>query len=289
MAAMYFEDDTVTLYHGDALDAARSMRPGSVDCIVTSPPYYDQRDYGEDGQHGLEDTPEEYIEVLRAVFCELLDRVLTADGTLWLNIGDTYASRPSHTRGRNSQFNGRKHDAAQMMKSAQRRRSRSPALPQKNLIGIPWRLALALQEDGWYLHSDIIWDKPNAQPESVRDRPTRVHEYIFLFTKSEKYWYDPDPLRVKGTNARDVWSIPTQPFPDVHFAVMPVAVADRCVQAGCKPAGTVLDPFSGIGTTGLAAARNGRKFVGVDLSEKYLAMSLRTRLAGRTIDFGEAS
>ncbi len=131
MVAMYFEDDTVTLYHGDALDAARSMRPGSVDCIVTSPPYYDQRDYGEDGQYGLEDTPEEYIEVLRAVFCELLDRVLTADGTLWLNIGDTYASRPSHTRGRNSQFNGRKHDAAQMMKSAQRRRSRSPALPQK--------------------------------------------------------------------------------------------------------------------------------------------------------------
>ena len=217
--------------------------------------------------------------------------------------------------------------------------STTKSLPQKNLLGIPWRVAFALQDDGWILRNDIIWAKPNAMPESVTDRMSTRHEHLFLFAKSPRYWFDLDPIRATlirpealaegqtfinrdagrrnvtpygpskrpalegrqpqsiefggthdavsplGRNPGDVWNIPTQPFSAAHFAVMPVELAARAIQAGCKPGGTVLDPFSGSGTTGLAAARHGRKYVGVDLNAEYLDLSLRTRLAQPGLDF----
>ncbi len=184
-------------------------------------------------------------------------------------------------------------------------------LPDKNLLGIPWRVAFALQDDGWILRNDIIWHKPNAMPESVTDRLSNRHEHLFMFSKSRRYWFDLDPIREphestpdraggtaprgqkairasgpnsgayseRGRNPGDVWTIATQPFSEAHFATMPPALAERCIQAGCKPGGTVLDPFSGSGTTGLAAARRGRRYVGIDLNADYLDLSLRTRLA----------
>ena len=184
-------------------------------------------------------------------------------------------------------------------------------LPAKNLLGIPWRVAFALQDDGWILRNDIIWAKPNAMPESVTDRLSNRHEHLFMFSKSQRYWFDLDPIRephestpdragasalrgqkairpvgpnsgaynATGRNPGDVWTIATQPFSEAHFATMPPLLAERCIQSGCKPGGTVLDPFSGSGTTGLAAARHGRRYVGIDLNHDYLDMSLRTRLS----------
>jgi DNA modification methylase len=198
-------------------------------------------------------------------------------------------------------------------------------VPQKNLLGIPWRVAFALQDDGWILRNGIVWHKPNAMPESVTDRLSTRYEMVFMFSKSRTYWFDLDSIREpqskatearmksgpvgirrdqspddergahlvhglsKGRNPGDVWSIPTHPFAAAHFAVMALSLAERCVQAGCKPNGTVLDPFSGSGTTGLAAAKHGRKYVGIDLNAEYLDLSLKTRLASATLDFSEVS
>lgn len=214
----YFTDDSTTLYHGDAATVLATLPDGSADCIVTSPPYLGLRDYGVAGQIGAESSPAEYVAALVAVFREAR-RVLVDDGTLWLNLGDSYDSA-------------------------------------KNLLGIPWRVAFALQDDGWILRNDIIWHKSNAMPESVTDRLSNRHEHLFMLSKSQRYWFDLDPIR--------------EP---------PPALAERCVRAGCKPGGTVLDPFSGSGTTGLAAARHGRRYVGIDLNREYLDLSLRTRLA----------
>lgn len=341
---IHYSDDSTTLYHGDALAIARTLPEASADCIVTSPPYFGLRDYGEDGQYGLESSPAEYVETMRGLFSELR-RVLADDGTLWLNIGDSYAgggnsgptSDSSTLRGNGHIGGGPKQKAGAGRPSARRDkapvatpRHRADGVPAKNLLGIPWRVAFALQEDGWILRSDIIWAKRNFMPEAVTDRPTRAHEHVFMLTKKPRYWYDSDAIREEsdpeqqahneryakvyaaqadraattgqpgnvnnagvhsrpgkpGRNARDVWSISSQPFPGAHFATMPVTLAERCVQAGCKPNGTVLDPFSGSGTTGLAAARHGRKYVGIDLSRDYLDLSLRTRLAEPTLDFG---
>jgi DNA modification methylase len=334
---IHYSDDTVTLHHGDALDVARTLADGSVDCIVTSPPYFGLRDYGEDGQYGLEATPAEYVETMRALFSELR-RVLTEDGTLWLNIGDSYAgggtsgptSASSTLRGNGHVGGGPKQKEGAGRPSARRDkapvaapRHRADGVPAKNLLGIPWRVALALQDDGWILRNAIVWQKPNAMPESVIDRLSSRYEPVFLFSKARSYWFDLDAIREPvreewrgagttivhgatetglvrhgldgstlrarpetGRNPGDVWTISTQPFPGAHFATMPAALAERCVQAGCKPGGTVLDPFSGSGTTGLAAARHGRKYVGVDLSAEYLDLSLRTRLQAPGLDFG---
>lgn len=330
-AHKYYSDDSATLYLGDALAVARTLPDASVNCIVTSPPYFGLRDYGEIGQYGLESTPAEYVETMRALFSELR-RALADDGTLWLNIGDSYAgSANSGGRSANRKAGDGRNDAGPAV-----RMSGLPpktGAPAKNLLGIPWRVAFALQDDGWILRSDIIWAKRNFMPEAVTDRPTRAHEHVFMLTKRPRYWYDADAIREEsdpeqqahneryakvyaaqadraattgqpgnvnnagvhsrpgkpGRNARDVWSISSQPFPGAHFATMPVTLAERCVQAGCKPNGTVLDPFSGSGTTGLAAARHGRKYVGIDLSREYLDLSLRTRLAEPTLGFGDAS
>jgi site-specific DNA-methyltransferase (cytosine-N4-specific) len=314
---LHYADESVTLWHGDALDAVLGMDDASVNCCVTSPPYFGLRDYGVEGQLGLEASPAEYVENMRALFHQVR-RVLADDGTLWLNLGDSYNANPGQRKVT---------DKAGPKQTSKRGSTGSPSrsvdgLAPKNMIGIPWRVAFALQDDGWILRNDIIWAKPNAMPESVMDRMSTTHEHLFLLTKSQRYWFDIDPIRAEhapaglarrkyafqaeenranlhdagdrpanplGKNPGDVWSIPTQPFSAAHFAVMPRALAERAIQAGCKPGGTVLDPFSGSGTTGLAAARHGRKYVGIDLNAEYLDMSLRTRLAQPGLDFGEGA
>jgi len=336
MSAPYYADESVMLHHGDALAVLSGLPDASVNSCVTSPPYFGLRDYGVEGQLGLEDSPAEYVENLRALFAQVR-RVLTDDGTLWLNLGDSYASDPGNGRGGGSLLQGRKHANSGAGAPTSNQRKPGVMLARKNLLGIPWRVAFALQDDGWILRNDIIWTKPNAMPESVTDRLSTKHEHLFLLSKSPRYWFDLDPIReprvrderadvvslnpeVKhqstvgiaqsdrlrngsnpasvwatgsyksdGRNPGDVWSINTHPFPEAHFAVMPTTLAERAIQAGCKPGGTVLDPFSGSGTTGLAAARHGRKYVGIDLNAEYLDLSLRTRLAQPGLDFGETA
>lgn len=329
MPEPYFTDESVTLHHGDAREVLAGLPAGSVNAVVTSPPYFGLRDYGVDGQLGAEETPAEYVAALVAVLTEA-HRVLADDGTLWLNLGDSYSTRPGSRRGATSQMRGRSVDVPQI-EAASRARSYG-GVPYKGLLGIPWRVAFALQDAGWILRQEIIWSKRSCMPEAVTDRPSRSHETVFLLTKRPRYWYDADAIREDsdpaqtahneryarvyaaqadraastgqpgnvnsagihsrpgrpGRNARSVWHLTNQPFPDAHFATMPPALAERCVQAGCKPGGTVLDPFSGSGTTGLAAARHGRRYVGIDLSAEYLDLSLRTRLRERTLDLGEA-
>lgn len=312
MSEPYYRDSSVTLWLGDAKQVLAQMPKDSVDCIVTSPPYYGLRDYGVVGQIGLEETPREYVTRLVSVFHEAV-RVLKADGTLWLNLADSYASHPSWGRGGHSQLRGRKHDQAQITAAADHRRFDRPV---KNLLGIPWRVAFALQDDGWILRSEIIWHASNKMPESVTDRPTRAHESVFLLARNGRYYYDADAVRqplaessvrrlrqdvdsqpgssrvpgkthgpmkavgsMRGRNLRDVWDINTTPFTGAHFATYPEALPATCIQAGCRPGGVVLDPFSGSGTTGLAALKAGCRYVGIDISRDYLDLSLKTRLA----------
>jgi len=315
----YYRDDQVTLLLGDALEQLRTLPDGSVDCVVTSPPYYGLRDYGTPGQYGLEPTPAAYVETMRALFAEAR-RVLADDGTLWLNLGDSYASggRTSYdTRGGNTRANGY---AAQ----------RAPSeLPGKNLLGVPWRTAFALQDDGWILRNEIIWHKTNAMPESIKDRLSTRHEHLFLFAKASRYRFDLDAIREPhtmrpqrrprghkerqklgvlpaqtwstserdepgvdghplGRNPGDVWSIPTRPYPAAHFAVFPIDIPLRCIKAGCRPGGTVLDPFSGSGTTGAAARQLGRKYVGIDLNPAYHDLA-KERFTQGVLDFDTAS
>ena len=314
MTKPYYSDESVTLYHGDSLAVLRELPDQSVDCCVTSPPYFGLRDYGSEGQYGLEASPAEYVETMRALFSEVR-RVLTDDGTLWLNLGDTYYSGKGAAVGPDKKQPARRGYVRPVDKSG------ADWAKPKSLLGIPWRVAFALQDDGWILRNEIIWSKPNAMPESVTDRLSSRHEHLFMLTKSRRYWFDLDPIREPhvsepgregsnymrgqkamrpvgpnsgaysegGRNPGDVWSIATQPFPGAHFAVMPPELARRAVVAGCKPGGVVLDPFSGSGTTGLVAQQNGRRYVGIDLSAEYLDLSLRTRLQQGVLDFGSAS
>ena len=319
--SIYYQDEWVTLHHGDAAATLATLPSGSVDCIVTSPPYFGLRDYGVDGQIGAEPSPAEFVAALVAVFREAR-RVLADDGTLWLNLGDSYSGS---SRGSWGSSEGRSGGTAKERYIPLR--GDLPSVGQtfgmapKNLLGIPWRVAFALQDDGWTLRSDIIWAKPNAMPESVRDRHSSKHEHVYMLTKSPRYRFDLDPIREPhestpdragqtalrgqkairpsgpnsgaysdgGRNPGDVWTIATQPFGEAHFATMPPALAERCVLAGCKPGGAVLDPFSGSGTTGMAALKHGRRYVGVDLNANYLALSLRTRFAETPLDFGETA
>lgn len=264
---------------------------------------------------------------MRELFSELR-RVLADDGTLWLNLGDSYYSGRGNP-GPNSA--DEKQPARRGWVRPQDRCGVSWATP-KNLLGIPWRVAFALQDDGWILRNAIVWDKSNAMPESVKDRLSNRYELVFLFVKSLRNWFDLDAIREPhldasrtarpdgkaskgwganaphprwgphmasgpdgvgqhelGRNPGDVWRIPTQPFPGAHFAVFPVALPQRCILAGCKPGGTVLDPFNGSGTTGLAAQRTGRKYIGIDINREYLDLTLRTRLQNAALDFGEVS
>jgi site-specific DNA-methyltransferase (cytosine-N4-specific) len=273
----YFDDGSVSLHLGDALQVAATFPPGVVDCVVTSPPYFGLRDYGIDGQYGLEESPAAYVETMRGLFAELR-RVLAGDGTLWLNIGDSYASSSTYNT-TNTLHN--EHGWKQGSSRRPNVQASKLGIAPKNLLGIPWRVALALQDDGWVLRNAVIWHKSSAMPESVKDRLSSRYEHVFLFSKSRRYWFDQPQER------GDVWAIAPESFPGAHFAVMPVRLAQRCILAGCKPGGTVLDPFNGSGTTGLAAQRTGRRYIGVDISREYLDLTLNTRLRQSALDFEE--
>ena len=336
MRAPYWQDENCSLYLGDALAVLREMPAASADSCVTSPPYYGLRDYGTEGQIGMEDSPDVYVERLREVFAEV-HRVLADDGTLWLNVGDSY-------------YSGRGNpgpNAADPKQPARRGWVRPVDRPgqdwakPKNLLGIPWRVAFALQQDGWTWRNVIPWHKPNAMPTNVDDRLSNKWEPLLLMTKARRYHFDLDPIRVPhtmrpqrrpngrpedriprlgqprqrwSTAARDEvgvdghplganpgdfwviehdpfdewWDIITMPYPEAHFAVFPVQLPVRCIKAGCKPGGTVLDVFSGAGTTGEACRRLGRRYAGIDLNPAYHDLAVK-RYAQGVLDFGEAS
>ena len=338
-----------TIICGDVLTELRKLPDESVNCCVTSPPYWGLRDYGTakweggdsscnhqrdskckntskgqknvegsigdgiykavckkcgavrvDNQLGLEQTPEEYVSKIIEVFCEV-KRVLKNDGTLWLNLGDSYcAARTNGNPTLKSTLSGGK---LTQIKASERPDKLPAGYKTKNLIGIPWRVAFALQQDGWYLRSDIIWSKPNPMPESVTDRPTKAHEYIFLLSKNAKYYYDAESIKEKAEpdtslrdrdstklnntpgrtkmgglkvndynmrNKRSVWEISTQPFPEAHFAVYPEELIKPCILAGCPERGIVLDPFMGSGTTALVARNLNRKYIGIELNPEYI-------------------
>lgn len=296
---------------GDALDKLRTLDSQSVQTCVTSPPYFALRDYGIDGQIGLEETPKEYIDKLVEVFREV-KRVLRPDGTLWLNIADSYAGSTKAGKWRE----GSARADGSVRGDGQSRRNRNgigavEGCKPKDLIGIPWMLAFALRADGWYLRQDIIWNKPNAMPESVRDRCTKSHEHIFLLTKQPRYYFDyeaiKEPAAMKGNsksfrgggrsfynsaeatreshgnmknetgtrNKRDVWTIATHPFKEAHFATFPEKLVEPCILAGCPEGGTVLDPFTGSGTTGVVAKKHGRNFIGIELNPEYREMAIK--------------
>ncbi|MEU8132183.1 DNA-methyltransferase [Streptodolium elevatio] len=385
MITPWYADDAVTLYAGDAASVLRTLAPASAACVVTSPPYWGLRDYGtghwiggdpmcqhphnraaadrcgqcgavrQDGQYGREASPEGYVDHVREVFRQLV-RVLEPTGTVWLNLGDSYsASPPGRTSApmRASGLQGRE-SALRLRESVRRARiDRTGAVPRKNLLGMPWRTAFALQDDGWILRNAIVWHKPNAMPESVRDRLSCRYEMLFLLVRQERYFFDLDPIReplarpealgkgaiiggrhkgahagvgatarrrgsssygdakydddaafaaglpgtallptgrrhdathARGKNPGDVWRISTRPLRAAHFAPFPVDLPLRCIAAGCRPGGVVLDPFSGSATTGLAARQLGHPYVGIDLNPDFHTIGLaRLRLtsAGR--------
>jgi DNA modification methylase len=293
-------------------DCRETMRKWATQGIkaqtcVTSPPYYGLRDYGHEGQIGLEETPEEYIKQMVEVFRCVWD-VLEDDGTLWVNIGDSYAGNNSRASN-----NGRAGFGNAREKVVNRT---GEGLKTKDLIGIPWMLAFALRADGWFLRQDIIWHKPNPMPESVQDRCTKAHEYIFLLSKSQKYYYDheaiKDPVkddwgtrdRANGkyhnegsrlqphsgleksyemANKRSVWSVPVKPYTGAHFAVFPSELIEPCILAGAPVGGIVLDPFMGSGTTAQVAQDLGRKYLGCELNTEYGKLQQK-RLAQQSLE-----
>ena len=303
----------VNILIGDCRNLLREMAEKSVHTCVTSPPYFGLRDYGMDDQIGLEQTPEAFVAEMVAVFREV-KRVLRDDGTLWLNLGDSYAGSG---KGRNGDGSPNVDPLSKQATSAgtiigNLIKSHTPNLKPKDLIGIPWRVALALQADGWYLRQDIIWHKPNPMPESVTDRCTKAHEYIFLLSKSPQYYFDNEaikepvanssvsrlsqnnlsnqlgsnrvPFKTNGTmkavgntenrNKRSVWTVTTKPFKGAHFATFPSDLIEPCILAGCPEGGTVLDPFGGAGTTGLVASNHNRNSILCELNPKYAQLAL---------------
>jgi len=254
------------IIEGDALHALQYIPSNSVQCVITSPPYWGLRDYGVKGQIGLEQTLHQYLNKLVSVFSEV-KRVLRNDGIFWLNIGDGYTS-------------GNRGYRAPDKKNPARAMTVRPDTPSglkpKDLLGIPWRLAFALQDDGWYLRTDIIWNKPNGMPESVKDRPTRCHEYLFMFTKSERYYYDRGAvLEENGRNRRSVWNINTIPFPEAHFATFPPDLVRPCILASTKPQDFVLDPFFGSGTVGVVCKESVRNYIGIELHPDYIDLAIQ--------------
>ena len=312
------------ILYGDALEWLQTLPDESVDMCMTSPPYYGLRDYGVDGQLGTEETPEIYIERLVRVFREVR-RILKHDGTLWINIADSYAGSGKGAWSKHSK----------KCKNQQLYNPRCLSMPKKwdgikakDMIGIPWALAFALRDDGWYLRSDIIWQKPNCMPESVKDRPTKSYEHIFLLAKSARYYYDYEAIQLPAAqssieraeravskygkyangvegqtmqalfiprpntkiqtmrNARDVWTVSTNSCRvDGHFAVYPEKLIEPCILAGCPVGGIVLDPFFGSGTTGVVAKKHGRDYIGIDINPEYCAISEK-RVGAVTAEIG---
>jgi DNA modification methylase len=300
---------TNTIIQGDALTVLRTLPDDSVDCCVTSPPYYGLRDYGVSGQIGLEETPEAYKARLVSVFMEVY-RVLKPEGTLWLNIGDTY----------NGSSNGRtlNKDANWIKKTINKnslngkcsRTIKVSQIKDKDLIGIPWMLAFVLRDAGWYLRQDIIWHKPCPMPESVTDRCTKSHEYIFLLSKSRRYYFNNEAIMepaafdgrkdtfYKGgekdmnctaherwvvkngvymRNKRSVWTVNTEPYHGAHFATYPQKLIVPCIMAGCPEGGIVIDPFAGTGTTAVVARKLNRNFIIIELNPESIKLA-ETRL-----------
>lgn len=321
---------TNQIIQGDALTELKKIPDNSIDCVVTSPPYFGLRDYGVRGQSGMEKDPLIYVRGMVKLFRQVR-RVLKKDGTVWLNLGDTYANRSRP--GLSSPMN------RDRRKAGKQKKVKVPAgWKSKDLCGIPWRVALALQKDGWYLRQDIIWHKPNPMPESVNDRCTKSHEYIFLLSKNSRYYFDADAIKEPSTgramgnghnhpgawgqgdeprtavelqtvkhrkmgsadkriggsgtglhghsgnklangtiledrNKRSVWSVGTKPFKGAHFATFPEALIEPMILAGCPRGGVCLDPFMGAGTTAIVALKHGRKYLGIDLSKKYIKMA----------------
>lgn len=249
------------VYVGDAATILPALQSGSVRCCITSPPYWGPRDLGHPDQAGAEPQPEAYVENLLLVFREVR-RILTPDGTLWLYLGDGYTSGNRKTRALD------KRNSARAMAH---RPETPPGLKPKDLLGLPWRVAFALQRDGWYLRADIVWDRPNAQPESVKDRPSRSHEYLFLLSKKECYYYNHEGAKEPTADKRGlrklrtVWSIHTACSPDGLGMAFPRLLVERCLRAGTRPGDTVLDPFMGSGVLGEACLEQGRRFVGIEL------------------------
>lgn len=264
-----------TIFEGDALTVLRRLPAGSVRCVVTSPPYWGLRDYGIEEQIGLEGTMQQFLHRLVSIFAEV-KRVLADDGTLWLNIGDGYTSGNRGYRAPDKKNPARAMDV---------RPDTPEGLKPKDLIGIPWRLAFALQADGWYLRSDVVWHKPNAMPESVKDRPARSHEFLFMLTKSERYFYDWQAMREVADgggmrNRRSVWNVNTRPFAGAHFATFPPDLIRPCIQASTRPGDYVLDPFFGSGTVGLVCQEESRQYIGIELNPEYVALAAE-RLQGQ--------
>jgi len=285
------------LLQGDAVEVVKTLDDDSIQTVVTSPPYWALRNYGDDKQFGAEPTVEEYAANLVRLFEEIKPK-LKEDGTVWINIGDSYAG-----------FSGGAGGAT----GSDRRGTRNTQVTKKganfkerDLIGVPWMVAFALREAGWYLRCDIIWAKPNPIPESVKNRPTRSHECIFLLSKNPQYYYDMDAIReplvtkpskkynkrgerlivgdpTKGKNARDVWWIAPKALRNSHIAVFPPELPKRCILAGSKPGDTVLDPFSGSGTTCRVAWELGRKGIGIELSEEYHKLAMEYTFPNKSV------
>ena len=251
-----------SIFHADVNAAAAHLPVESINCVVTSPPYYWQRDYEVDGQIGHEPTIAEYVDALVEVFSKV-KRALTPDGTLFLNLGDTYYSAKGKPHGSDEKHNGRN----MMRKHLRAVDGPGLGLPRKSLIGIPWRVALAMQDDGWTLRSAVIWQRPGTLPEpTAHDRPWRTHENIFVFSKGPKYFFNRDALQ----GEEDIWKIIARPEnPGSHFAPYPRELVDRCLACGCPEGGTALDPFVGSGTTMVSALASGRQAVGLELKPEY--------------------
>lgn len=296
-----------TILLGDTRQRLADIPDGTIQTCVTSPPYWGLRDYGHDGQIGLEQTPDEYVKQMVAVFREVR-RVLKDDGSLWLNLGDSYSGSVALTT--NTKALKGKQGTSRGTHGNIPSRDWSGLKP-KDLVGIPWRVAFALQADGWWLRQDIIWHKPNPMPESVTDRCTKAHEYLFLLTKSAKYWFnhkaiaepsanlgktnirfggnkygdsdDPKHATKSGNeytdsgtrNKRSVWTVATKPFRGAHFAVMPEALVEPCILAGSQPGDIILDPFTGSGTVACVALRYDRQFIGTELNPEYVDIARR--------------
>lgn len=312
---------TVQILNGDCRQVLRSLPDQSVHCCVTSPPYFGLRNYEVDGQIGLEPTPAAFVAELVDVFREVR-RVLRDDGTLWLNLGDSYATDSKWGGSTGGKAAKGLHGAG----GGGRNRT-NVGLPDKNLIGIPWRVAFALQDDGWILRQDVVWSKPNPMPESVKDRCTKAHEYLFMLSKRATYYFDAEAIkepvaeatvsrlsqaslasqagstRVPGKtngnmkavgnsekrNKRSVWTVTTKPFKGAHFATFPPDLIEPCILAGSPAGATILDPFGGAGTTGMVANRLNRNAILIELNPDYANMAERRIAADSTLFTGSAA